>query len=131
MCRLSPRSTMPRTSLAIALLTLGCSSYRSSPAHRAAATPAPAPAAAGTSLFDGRTTAGWRGYRKDSLPAGWQVVDGALTRVGAGGDIITTGTYANFELTLEWKISPGGNTGIFYRGSGHTDPIYSNPPPQP
>src|SRR5258708_4484298 len=119
---------MRRTSLAIALLTLGCSSYGYAPARPAAATPAPAPAAVGTSLFDGRTTAGWRGYRKDSLPAGWQVVDGALTRVGPGGDIITTGTYANFELTLEWKISPGGNSGIFYRASEDTDAIYWNAP---
>jgi len=119
---------MPRTSFAIAVLTLGCSSYGSAPAHPAAAPPAPAPAAAWTSLFDGRTTAGWRGYRKDSLPAGWQVVDGALTRVGPGGDIISTGTYANFELTLEWNISPGGNSGIFYRASEDTDAIYWNAP---
>jgi hypothetical protein len=119
---------MPRTSLAIALVTLGCSSYGYAQAHPAAATPAPAPAAAWTSLFDGHTTAGWRGYRKDSLPAGWQVVDGALTRVGPAGDIITTGTYANFELTLEWKISPGGNSGIFYRASEDTDAIYWNAP---
>src|SRR5206468_3468841 len=81
-----------------------------------------------TSLFDGRTTAGWRGYRMDSLPSGWQVVDGALTRVGAGGDIISTGTYANFELTLEWKISEGGNSGIFYRASEDSDAIYWNAP---
>jgi hypothetical protein len=55
-------------------------------------------------------------------------VDGALTRVRPGGDIITTGTYANFELTLEWKISPGGNSGIFYRASEDTDAIYWNAP---
>jgi hypothetical protein len=57
----------------------------------------------------------WRGFRKADLPAGWQLVDGALTRVGAGGDIITREQYDDFELTLEWKISPGGNSGIFYR----------------
>ena len=57
----------------------------------------------------------WRGYRSADLPAGWQMVDGALTRVAQGGDIITRETYDNFELTLEWKISPGGNSGIFFR----------------
>ena len=105
---------MPRFAVALTLLFLGCSSYGHTPP------PAPAPAATApngwTSLFDGRTTAGWRGYRMDSLPSGWQVVDGALTRVAEGGDIITTGSYANFELTLDWKISAGGNS--FMGGSG-------------
>ncbi|MFL5539633.1 MAG: family 16 glycoside hydrolase, partial [Longimicrobiaceae bacterium] len=40
-------------------------------------------------LFDGRTLAGWRGYRRAAPPAGWQVVDGALTRVAEGGDLMT------------------------------------------
>jgi hypothetical protein len=57
----------------------------------------------------------WRAYRGSELPAGWQLQDGALTRVGAGGDIITREVFENFELTLEWKISPGGNSGIFFR----------------
>ena len=66
-------------------------------------------------LFDGRTTAGWRGYHRQDMPTGWQVVDGALTRVAEAGDIITVDQFADFELALEWKISPGGNSGIFYR----------------
>ena len=66
-------------------------------------------------LFDGRTTAGWRGYQQKTLPDGWQVVDGALTRVGKGGDIVSLGEYENFELILDWKIAPGGNSGLFYR----------------
>lgn len=84
-------------------------------------TPAPQPtgdtqAAAGWEpLFDGRTLAGWRGYRQPAPPAGWRVVDGAITRVGPGGDLITDAEFANFELELEWKISPGGNSGIIYR----------------
>lgn len=57
----------------------------------------------------------WRGYLRDSLPAGWQSIDGALTRVAAGGDIITRDTFANFELRLEWNVAPGGNSGIMYR----------------
>ena len=79
-------------------------------------------------LFDGRTTAGWRGFRRDSMPAGWQVVDGALTRVAGGGDIITREKFRNFEVTLEWQVAPGGNSGIFYRGSEDDDAIYWNAP---
>ena len=75
-------------------------------------------------LFDGRTTEGWRGYKKDAMPPGWKAVDGVLVRVsggaggkGAGGgdDIVTVDDYENFELSLEWKIAPGGNAGILYR----------------
>ena len=66
-------------------------------------------------LFDGQTTRGWRGYRKDAFPDGWQVVDGCLVRVGPGGDIITNEQFDSFELELEWRISAGGNSGIFYR----------------
>jgi hypothetical protein len=79
-------------------------------------------------LFDGATTSGWRGYGKPDMPAGWQVVDGALTRVGEGGDIITTEQYANFELELEWMVKAGGNSGIFYRGVENTDAIYYSAP---
>ena len=66
-------------------------------------------------LFDGRGTSGWRGYHLDSMPSGWQVVDGALTRVGEGADIITREQFANFHLLVEWKVAPGGNSGVLYR----------------
>ena len=66
-------------------------------------------------LFDGRTTAGWRGFRKQKLPGGWQAIDGALTRVGEAGDIVTIDEFGDFELTLEWKLAPNGNSGVFYR----------------
>jgi len=66
-------------------------------------------------LFDGRTTGGWRGYNMDEMPDGWRVVDGALTRVGPGGDIITTEQFESFDLVIEWKVELGGDSGIFYR----------------
>jgi hypothetical protein len=66
-------------------------------------------------LFDGRSTAGWRGYKQQSMPDGWQVIDGELTRVSGGGDIITTEQFSDFELALEWKVGPAGNSGVFYR----------------
>ncbi len=66
-------------------------------------------------LFDGNSTDAWRGYNKETLPDGWQAKDGTLTLVNKGaGDIITKDEYENFELELEWKISEGGNSGIFY-----------------
>lgn len=66
-------------------------------------------------LFDGRTTAGWRGFKQREIPAGWKVVDGALTRVAQAGDIVSVGEFGDFELTLDWKIARGANSGIFYR----------------
>lgn len=70
-----------------------------------------------TTLFDGTSTDHWRGYDKDHLPAAWRIDDGTLAFVpgdGEGGDIISKGSYGNFELQLEWKISKGGNSGIFF-----------------
>jgi len=66
-------------------------------------------------LFDGKTAAGWRGYRQQTLPAGWRAIDGALTRVGQAGDIVTIDEFGDFELTLEWKLAANGNSGVFYR----------------
>jgi hypothetical protein len=79
-------------------------------------------------LFDGTTTEGWRGFRRDAVPDGWQVVDGALTRTGAGGDIITTGQFGSFELELEWKVSPGGNSGIFFHVTEDGDYVWQTGP---
>jgi hypothetical protein len=90
----------------------------------------PAESAAGWRLlFDGSTTTGWRNFRSDSISAGWQIVDGGLTRTQPGaGDIITRDKFKNFELALEWKISPAGNSGIFYRASEDDDAIYWTAP---
>ncbi len=73
-------------------------------------------------LFDGKTTAGWHGYGSKDFPGGWQVVDGALTRIGLAGDIVTTEKFRDFELAIEWKVAPGGNSGIFYRGVESSTP---------
>lgn len=72
-------------------------------------------------LFDGTSTDGWRGFQKDHLPGKWVIDDGALhfnpSGDGDGGTIVYDKMYANFHLTLEWKIAKGGNSGIFYLGS--------------
>lgn len=79
-------------------------------------------------LFDGKTTAGWRGWKMDTLPSGWQAADGALTRVRQAADIVTTDKFKDFELKLEWKIAKNGNSGIFYRASEDDDAIYWSAP---
>lgn len=79
-----------------------------------------------TLLFDGQTTNGWKGAGKDIFPTkGWAVKDGELiTEAGNGaesangGDIITDGEYSTFELQLDFKITPGANSGIKYFVTG-------------
>ena len=76
-------------------------------------------------LFDGKTTTGWHNFNKTTIGTGWVVSDGALMldskqkadgnwQVADGGDIVADGEYENFELLVEWKISPCGNSGIIY-----------------
>ncbi|WP_013629247.1 PQQ-dependent sugar dehydrogenase [Rubinisphaera brasiliensis] len=66
-------------------------------------------------LFDGESTDGWRNYKKDSVSDGWVVEDGMLIRKSKGaGDIITEKQYESFELSIEFKISPEGNSGIMF-----------------
>lgn len=79
-------------------------------------------------LFDGETTNGWRGYRQETVPAGWQAVDGVLTRDGPGGDIITIEQFENFELVLDWRLDPGGNSGIFFHATEEGRAVYHSAP---
>ncbi|MGD2216599.1 MAG: DUF1080 domain-containing protein [Gemmatimonadales bacterium] len=82
-------------------------------------------------LFDGETFEGWRGLGRDSIPAGhWIIEAGSIRKVASGavptapdgqplegGDIMTVESYRDFELVLEWKVSPAGNSGIKYNVS--------------
>lgn len=73
-------------------------------------------------LWDGKTTNGWRGARLDAFPpSGWKIENGTLSVLAAdgresaaGGDIVTTGEYANFELAVEFRMTTGANSGIKY-----------------
>ncbi len=70
-----------------------------------------------TPLFDGKTTAGWRGFGKDKFPdQGWVVSDGWLhhTAKGGGGDILTERKFTDFELRFQWKVGAGANSGVKY-----------------
>jgi hypothetical protein len=73
-------------------------------------------------LFDGRSLEGWRGYKKpDAASTRWKVEEGRLTvAAGDGGDtrgaldLISKDTFDTFELTFDWRISQGGNSGVKY-----------------
>ena len=68
-------------------------------------------------LFDGRSTDAWRGFRRDTFPAkGWVVENGALKTLVGGDrcDLVTKDTFTDFELDLEWRVSPDGNSGVLY-----------------
>ena len=82
-------------------------------------------------LFDGKTFDGWRGLGYDSVPtAHWKIENGTIKKIAngavprmadgqpaAGGDLMTKETFKDFELSWEWKISSGGNSGVKYNVS--------------
>jgi hypothetical protein len=93
-------------------------------------------------LFDGSTLAGWKGIGIEGVPAGhWTIEEGAIKKIPGedvprqadgqpvqGGDLMTIQAYTDFELRLEWKIAPGGNSGVKYNVSEEMS--MSVPPPQ-
>lgn len=73
-----------------------------------------------TLLFDGKTMDGWRTYQNVKNDS-WSVENGTLYCKGGASnygkinaDLITTKQYENFDLSVDWKISPQGNSGILY-----------------
>jgi hypothetical protein len=73
-------------------------------------------------LFDGTTSKGWKGaYKPTFPPKGWQVQDGLMTVLSSegreaanGGDIVTTRKYKSFDLSFEFRLTPGANSGVKY-----------------
>lgn len=69
-------------------------------------------------LFDGKTLDQWKDFNGDSLTQPWHVVDGCIQAKGGGSDlrgyIVTKKQYENFILDWDWKLSPGGNSGMLY-----------------
>jgi hypothetical protein len=71
-------------------------------------------------LFDGSSTDAWRGFQRQNFPVdGWKIENGSLKTIVGGDqcDIITREKYKDFELEVEWRVSPGGNSGVFYRAT--------------
>ncbi|MEC7772157.1 MAG: DUF1080 domain-containing protein, partial [Bacteroidota bacterium] len=69
-------------------------------------------------LFDGKTMDGWHLYNDPNANSVWEVVDGELHSNAndeslTAGDLVTDKAYTNYELSLEWKISGNGNSGVF------------------
>ncbi len=78
-------------------------------------------------LFDGRTLTGWHTYQQPlGVTKGWAVEDGAIARVDSLGDLVSDAQFSNFELDLEWKVSPGANSGIFWWANEGTQYVYMN-----
>jgi hypothetical protein len=81
-------------------------------------------------LFDGKTTAGWRGYKSSAMPASWRVENGSLLsrreKGKSSGDIVTIEQYGDFELTLEWKMTRGNNSGVIYRATEETANVWES-----
>ena len=125
---------MPRRLLLALVLCAGCTSpaqmpMSDSPPRGAASRGA---SADWVDLFDGETLAGWHGIGQTAAPSAWRVTDGAIHLVpgdGDGGDLVADGTYGDFELELEWKVAPCGNSGVFYRGAEQEgQEIYASAP---
>jgi len=98
--------------------------------HRAVATAPRAEMAMAAAASGWRTLdlGAFRGYESEAVPNGWTVVGNEITKSHSVGDIMTKDQFANFELTLEWKMEKGGNSGIFYRATREYDHIYWSGP---
>jgi hypothetical protein len=88
------------------------------------AAPATAASPGWRPLLEDHGASAWRGWNSPSLPAGWHVASGVLSKDGAVEDLVTNQNFGNFELELEWKMGKGGNSGLFYRGTHEYDHIY-------
>ena len=89
-------------------------------------------------LFDGTSFEGWRGYGRQDVPTAWTIEDGAIKINGSGrgeagakdgGDIVFDRKFKNFELTFEWKVAKGANSGVFYLAQEiEGEPIWKSSP---
>lgn len=99
------------------LCAFACQTMADEPSARSNQLTAAEKAAGWKLLFDGKTTTGWRSFKKQTFPAaGWTVEDGWLKCIanGHGGDILSAEQFTEFELSWEWRISTNGNNGVKY-----------------
>lgn len=135
--------------LILTLAIAACAAPASVPAPATPAAPAPRPAAVAPIVpvaprpmpsTPGRVGgwidllenpgAHWRGYQLEGFPRGW-IFDPetkVLSRTGNGGDLVSKREFGDFELYVEWMISPRGNSGVFFRATEDTRRIYENAP---
>ena len=105
-----------------ALSVLACARASVPATQGASSTSAP------TGTYSLQSLSAWRGYKEMSIPKGWIVVDNTITKEGEAEDLVSRQQYANFELSVDWKLASGGNAGIFYRGTEEYDHIYWSAP---
>jgi len=70
----------------------------------------------------------WRGWKSTEFPDGWRVDGNVIGKEGEVEDIVSRESFGDFELEFEWKVSEGGNAGIFFRGTREYDYIYWSAP---
>jgi len=87
-----------------------------------------------SSLFDGKTLSGWRTYQNKPADS-WTVKNGILYCKGSStdksdrrADLITVDTFENFDLQMDWKIAPQGNSGILYMVTENYETSYLSGP---
>ena len=107
-------------------------------AVRSAAAPAAAPnqltddekKAGWKLLFDGKSFDGWHSFKRDDVRPGWQVKDGTLACVDPhnAGDVVTADKFDWFELSIDYNISEGGNSGIMFHVTNDGDFIWATGP---
>ncbi len=112
-----------------ALLVIGCASASQSASSSASQDAAQTTdSGAWITLFDGTSMNAFRGYKSQSMPPGWSIVNGELTKSGSVEDLVTREKFANFELSFDWKLGTGGNSGVMYRVTEEYDhPYWSGP----
>ena len=81
-------------------------------------------------LFDGKTTAGWHNYKSDKVNEGWEIKDGTLVcnTDKHPGDIVSNELYDWFELTLEFNLGKGQNSGIIIRATNEGQTMWQSGP---
>jgi hypothetical protein len=116
---------MKRLVLGFALVLLAAGAAMAAPN-----TLTPAEKAAGWKLlFDGKSLAGWRGFKAAAPDPGWHVTDGALSPdPKTSKDVISKDQFGSFELSFQWKISKLGNSGVMYHVIEVGDETYESGP---
>jgi hypothetical protein len=115
--------------LGLGAVLLGCSTgIGGSMSSSSSAATSSATATQGWRNLIDPTMSAWRGYREAKMPAGWTVTDGVLSKTVSSNDLVSRDEYGDFELEFDWKLHPGGNAGVFYRGSEEAQKIYYTAP---
>ena len=118
--------------IAFVSLSIAC---KETPKKKAATAEAPPAQKEWVDLFDGVSFKGWHQFNSTEMSAAWIIEDGAMvlpdgTGSGKGNNIVTDNEFTNFELSMEWKIVEGGNSGIFWgvkEGEGYKTPYQTGP----